>query len=386
MRCFSIFLLATSLLSAEETVVCSGITYELVTQETPALIMHIVRIDPSLVVARPVRAWNFGRGREPLSSMARRTGAFVAINGGFFEMRPTVDGQPSGLLKISNCYYSLQHRPRGAIGWTDTKSPLFDRIACEATVRMPSGPCLISCFNIPDTQGKPSIYTHSLHSTLTPPGTQEITVTEEASFKDSTKGKVSAVSIGGDSPIPEGGFVISWPQITQNTPAHTGDSVTLHIRLTPQLHSEQESAWASMEHIVGGCPLLIADGKECHNAKVEQTVSSFYEGRHPRTAIGMLSDGRWLCLVVDGRQKKSQGMSIEELSHAMLKMGCVQALNLDGGGSSTLIIKDRLVNAPVDDSSFPDVIQERPISDAIVFFQKEEVKTPAIVHKKIEEP
>ena len=69
---------------------------------------------------------------------------------------------------------------------------------------------------------------------------------------------------------------------------------------------------------------------------------------HPRTAVGIADGGKRLVLVVvDGRSKeKAVGMSLKELAKVMLDLGCESALNLDGGGSTTLAIDGMLINRP----------------------------------------
>lgn len=99
--------------------------------------------------------------------------------------------------------------------------------------------------------------------------------------------------------------------------------------------------------LVGG-PLLIMDGKE-----VTQVNQVFNTNRHPRTAIGITATGKVIMLVVDGRASQSHGLSTIDLSSIMLALGCVEAMNLDGGGSSTAWIKDQgVVNYPTDNGKF----------------------------------
>lgn len=73
--------------------------------------------------------------------------------------------------------------------------------------------------------------------------------------------------------------------------------------------------------------------------------------RHPRTAIGLTEDGELLLLVVDGRQPgRSVGMTYAELGKTLVELGAAAGINLDGGGSSTMVLADpepRVVNAPV---------------------------------------
>jgi hypothetical protein len=104
---------------------------------------------------------------------------------------------------------------------------------------------------------------------------------------------------------------------------------------------------ARMIESVGGFPELIRDNKP---VLADQFVlASFGEQRHPRTAVGWTADGRLLFVVVDGRQPPySDGMSLAELTWLFQRLGATDALNLDGGGSTALVIGGALVNRPSD--------------------------------------
>ena len=96
-------------------------------------------------------------------------------------------------------------------------------------------------------------------------------------------------------------------------------------------------------------------------ADAEGFAPDFGRGRHPRTALGVRADGRIVLAVVDGRQPKiSVGMTIPELSALMAEWGCREAINLDGGGSATMVAGGRIVNHPSDAAG------ERPVSDALL--------------------
>ena len=100
---------------------------------------------------------------------------------------------------------------------------------------------------------------------------------------------------------------------------------------------------------VGGGPVLVHDNK----AKVtwEEEVM-FWSGtipppeRHPRSAIGYTADNHVIMLVIDGRYSGSRGVSLQELADIMVSLDCVEALNLDGGGSSALVVMQKLINRP----------------------------------------
>jgi exopolysaccharide biosynthesis protein len=115
--------------------------------------------------------------------------------------------------------------------------------------------------------------------------------------------------------------------------------------------------------IVSGIPLLISNNYIPQELK--NKTSDFYIGQHARTALGIKSDGSIVIVVVEHRTK---GLSMLELAQLMKSLGCQYAINLDGGGSSTLYIKGEVVNQTMGDMDEGNGLQIlRPVSDAIVF-------------------
>jgi exopolysaccharide biosynthesis protein len=94
--------------------------------------------------------------------------------------------------------------------------------------------------------------------------------------------------------------------------------------------------------------MLVKQGNVFVTTKLEEFGSDVAGGRAPRTAVGLTQDGRILLVVVDGRQALSKGMSLLELALFLRELGAVNAMNLDGGGSSEMIVKGRIVNKPSD--------------------------------------
>ena len=96
---------------------------------------------------------------------------------------------------------------------------------------------------------------------------------------------------------------------------------------------------------VGGTPVLVREGR----AWVQDDGTGFVSGRHPRTVAGWDAAGNVLLVTVDGRQPAhSVGMTLPELADFLVGIGAVEALNLDGGGSTTMVIAGRVVNLPSD--------------------------------------
>lgn len=115
------------------------------------------------------------------------------------------------------------------------------------------------------------------------------------------------------------------------------------------------------EEAVGGFPALVRGGEPLPDI-AEGVTPAFGENRHPRTAVGWTAGGRrHLWVVVDGRQAPySDGMSLAELAGLMQRLGAEEAINLDGGGSTAMVVAGRVVNRPSDRTG------ERPVGNALV--------------------
>jgi len=99
---------------------------------------------------------------------------------------------------------------------------------------------------------------------------------------------------------------------------------------------------------IGGGPILVK-GDSIHVSYNEEIFWGSGVGlsnRDPRTAVGYTADGRAILLVTDGRQVASQGFSLPEMAQVMIDLGCTEAINLDGGGSSQMAVTNQLINRP----------------------------------------
>jgi hypothetical protein len=105
-----------------------------------------------------------------------------------------------------------------------------------------------------------------------------------------------------------------------------------------------------VDQLVGGLPRLIRDGIISIDWEKEKVRESFSAKRHPRTAVGYTKDNQKVLLfVVDGRQpSQSVGMTLPELADYMLEWNVYQGVNLDGGGSTTMVVQGGVVNKPSD--------------------------------------
>jgi exopolysaccharide biosynthesis protein len=117
-----------------------------------------------------------------------------------------------------------------------------------------------------------------------------------------------------------------------------------------------------MEDAVSAGPRLIAHGSVQITIDEEVFFGSSIPDVHPRSAVGITAEGDLLMLVVDGRQSISRGVDLNQLARILLDLGAVEALNLDGGGSSALVVDGTRLNRPSGRDS------EREVSSTVAVF------------------
>ncbi len=204
------------------------------------------------------------------------------------------------------------------------------------------------------------VFTPEFHrTTLTNPDGVEVVV---------RRNKVVAVKdLTGSTPIPSDGFVISavgTARVWTKRHVRRGSPLRFSWRMN-SAEPERDATWQRAHSILGAGPQLIKAGKVAITHLEEKMPPGFASDRHPRTAVGRMKDGRLLLVTVDGRQPQiSIGMSLYTLADLLLELGAVDAINLDGGGSTTMVMKQKVVNKPSDQTG------ERPVSDAILVFPR----------------
>ncbi len=146
-------------------------------------------------------------------------------------------------------------------------------------------------------------------------------------------------------------------------------SIVLHNGRAALMVPDSNRKWEESlrdSNIMTSGPMLLRDGKP-----VEQRDDrTFVCNRHNRTALGIKPDGTTLLVVADGRFKhKAEGLTLTELQRIMRWLGCSEAINLDGGGSTTMYVHNRphggVVNYPSDNGDY-DHEGQRPVSNAIL--------------------
>ena len=112
-------------------------------------------------------------------------------------------------------------------------------------------------------------------------------------------------------------------------------------------------------------PVLISDSKIHTSVDEEVFFDTKILGINPRTSAGYTSDGKLILMVVDGRQAISRGVYLDELAVMMKDLNCVEAINLDGGGSTGMVVNGTLLNKPSGTTN------QREVMSAIAVFSQE---------------
>lgn len=196
------------------------------------------------------------------------------------------------------------------------------------------------------------IYTggYSKAATGASPNVTEIVVAnttksaEKFGFGDQIKGTVTEVrplGSGANSPIPKDGFVISANGkilADQLANVKVGDEISVNASIN--------DTWRDAQFVMATGPTLVRNGQV--SISMSET-SAFAKDRHPRTAVGVSSDGTKVFLVtIDGRQSGySVGATLRELADYMKSLGAYQAINLDGGGSTEMAARLPYLEQPV---------------------------------------
>ena len=161
----------------------------------------------------------------------------------------------------------------------------------------------------------------------------------------------------------QAGYVIRNGNLYRNT---SGDRDALVITKTGEFEFVSENETSAEELLQSGAyqvlsfgPVLLADGEISvgENDEVGMAMAS-----NPRTALGYLGNNHYVFVVSDGRTSESAGLSLYELATFMKELGVVDAYNLDGGGSSTMVFKGEIINNPTTNGHSN---QERSVSDIV---------------------
>ena len=282
-----------------------------------------LNVNPKLRV-EPVLASTTLSRKASITAMAKRNNSLVAVNGAFFLPQT---GCPLGTMMVDKKLYTGPVFNRVAMGIFDNGFAM-DRVKLNATIK--SGWNTIKLDNI--NQPRMSIaYTIAYTpdwgqlSPTTPKNGVQIVVSNN-NIISITKSRVQ---------IPKDGYVIVGPASVLGS-LKVKEKISLDIKTLPD--------WENVNHIISGGPYLVKDGKVYVDIQDQKLLA--IGGRNPRTAIGYTKDNHFIIVTADGREGSSIGLTLKELAYYMQKIGCVNAMNLDGGGSTVMYVKGYITNKP----------------------------------------
>ena len=363
--------------SAAAVEVAPGVQWTSIVREAGPERINVLELDPAVV--RGVLSNGRIAGRERVSAMGRRAGAVAGVNGGYF----APSGDPVGVLAIDGELLSEPVGGRsallvGAAGATVAPLRFRGSVTINGVTRLIDGLDRTRGL-VPACGGRGGdLPTSRPNAALTCTDASELVLLStsygarppreggvEAVLRD---GLVARVRGPGTGPVPPGALVLTG----------TGDAAGFlrnaalprsRAELTLELTAAGRPVdLAQQTLVVGGGPRLLRAGRVAVTARAEGFAppqapaffGTFVAARQPRTLAGVRADGTLLLVTVDGRRPGwSAGMTLPEAARLMRSLGARDALNLDGGGSSTMTVRGEVVNRPSDRGG------ERPVSDGV---------------------
>ena len=363
-----------------------GVEYRQITDRRGPWTMYLVRVDlrQGDVELRAGRAHAQLRGRERTSTIVRRessTGVQVlaAVNADFFDLKTGENENNQVLagewwkgLKVTDSPYDTWDNTHAQFAVGANHRVGMDRYLLDARAWAHGKMTPVITVNS-NPSGKPegtALYT-SRYGETTPADSTRPTIEAPLVIAgqrgDTTfyvrRGPLSTMSA---TRIPTGGAVLSaygaGLRQSEVKAMADGDTVKLLLATLPHLPGA-----AAPSLVIGGWPRILRNGIDitADAPSVEGTLSRNAEMRHPRTAVGFSRDSTTLYLfAVDGRSENSGGMTLTELAAMMRTLGAWDALNFDGGGSTTMVIDGAVMNKPSDPTG------EREVGNALMVVVK----------------
>ena len=283
-------------------------------------------------------------GRDEVSDISDQADAVAAINASYFAW----NGEILGITKIDGTIAGTTYFKRSAFGILPDDEPVFGEISYSGTVTI--GKVTLPVSGVDAERGENGLVLYNYwygNTTRTNEYGLEFTV---------QNGKVTAIHTG-NSRIPKDGVVVSvhGSSMAAFSGVHVGDEAIIQ--------EELGEPWNTAVHILGAGPCLVKNGRVNVTAAKEEFPSDIRYGSAPRSAVGLTNKGEFLLAVVDGRQAHSDGCTLTEWAELLKKFGAVEAINLDGGGSTELVVGGKILNSPSDG-------EERPVGSVLVLMKR----------------
>lgn len=308
-----------------------------------------VNMSVSPLQVRPMPASSTFHALKDVHDHVRDSGALAAINANYFKG----NGTPLGTLMLDGEWLSGPLYTRVALGFTDGGYARIARVAMHGILHtsiLGHETLWVNNMNQPRSSGSHCVlYTRRWGESVSLP--YEGTLIAVNSYGEIVDSDAKSIA------IPFGGFVLA---DSKDSPLaalrqNNGAKVSVDWNITPK-------EWSNVTQAVSGGPLLLKDGKFAFDLKAEKFPAS-WTGSHitRRTAVGITSDDHLLMATFEGPH------SLYDVAKFFLKHGCTEAMNLDGGGSTTMVVNGNTVTRNANDS-------QRRVAVALGLFSAEKAK------------
>lgn len=363
----------TSIFHNEERRIADGVVlnrWNGITSSYANKVGQTITFNPKTSDAMVIAAYgNSVNSRVTLSSMSKieeqKQGVSIigGINGDFYYLE---NGVPIGLLVQNGKLISYSNTKWNAVGFNQDGTVIIDMPNFEMYYTFNGKKYTFGNFNKPQNDWGPYLYSSDFgpNTASTVPSLEAILDITEGDLKigGTVKAKITGIKINAKStPIGENQLVLS----ARN--GKSGFSSMADFRIGDEVvfqFNDPENKWTNVTQAVGGEKILI------NNGVITSGLST--SNNNPVTAVGVKSNGEVVFYQVDGRSTLSQGVSSAEAAQFLHKLGCVKALQLDGGGSSAIIARmpghssPGLLNNPSDG-------RERANSNGLILISKNSV-------------
>ena len=300
---------------------------------------------------RPVLAKGMVPGRATVSQM-NSPDAIATINASYFG----VSGVLYGNTKIDGVTAGTTYFIRSAMGINEDGSTIFGRQIYRGVLQFNGQEVIIGGVNCERNQDSVVVYNGWNGATTRTNDSGVEVIVQDNIVENIIWGK-------GNNYIPPEGYVISAHGTATDffKTVYVGDVINFD---EDYINVEHGADFNESIHILGAGPTLVKEGEIYVTADAEQFPADIRVGRAPRSAVGVTKYGDYIFAVVDGRQAHSKGCTLTEWARILKdNFGAVEAINLDGGGSTELFFKGSLINSPSDG-------HERLIGDALTIIRK----------------
>lgn len=336
--------------------------------------IHVVRVDRSnqLYEIRSVHAGGIALGLDTVSDQVslftagRGPTPVAALNGDFYQRDRAYAGAPRGLQVVDG---ELVSAPSGSVSfWMDALGQAHTtNVVSGFQVTWPDGTVTPLGLNGERRADRVELYTPAVGASTRTRGGQEMVLGRDHTNRwlplrigQLYTARVLEVRQSGNTRLAPDQLVLSiGPNALRQLPEiQPGAVLRLSTATVPALHGIRTA--------IGGGPVLVHNGKK-QRPPARAFESGTYEyasmfERHPRAAIGW-NDRYFYLVEVDGRQRVSVGMTLDELAAFLVSLGCQEAMNFDGGGSATLWYQGEVRNNPCERG-------EREIANCLVVVSK----------------